>query len=35
MFMKIGDDYILQYILSNALYLVHMCEQAVRIINLD
>ena len=35
MFMKIGDDYILQYILSNALYLVHMCEQAVWIINLD
>lgn len=35
MFMKIGNDYILQYILSNALCLVHMCEHAVWAINLD
>lgn len=33
--MKTSNDYILQYILSNALCLVHMCEQAVGVINLD
>ena len=33
--MKTGNEYILQYILSNAFYLIHMGERAVRVVNLD